>query len=129
MESRTKTIRSAAGFREMGLGKAGRGGVDLKQARAKRDDLRALLDSGLDPLDERRRRRAEQDAKKSFAEVAALTVEKKRRGWKGTSSLDSWTRTLRRRLDRSMAQYDWPCARHSGRRDHFHLGTAAAELR
>ncbi len=78
--------------REMGLGAGA--AVPLKAARAKRDELRALLDQGLDPLAERRRRQAESQAKKTFAEVAALTIEKKRRGWKGTSSLVAWTRTL-----------------------------------
>ena len=80
--------------REMGLGKAGRGGVDLKHARAKRDELRAIIDQGLDPLAERRNRQAEHDGKKTFGEVARITIENKRRGWKGTSSLVSWTRTL-----------------------------------
>jgi Arm DNA-binding domain len=50
--------------REMGLGKAGRGGVDLKAARAKRDELRAIIEQGLDPLAERRNRQDEHDGKR-----------------------------------------------------------------
>jgi integrase len=84
----------AGRIREMGLGKAGRGGVDLKAARVKRDELRALIDQGLDPLAERKTRQAEQSAKKTFGEVAAIAIENRRRGWKGTSSLDAWTRTM-----------------------------------
>jgi len=83
--------------REMGLGKAGPGGVDLKAARAKRDELRALLDTGLDPLAERQRRRAEQQAKRTFAEVAKLALAKKLNGWKGaerSTSYSGWVRTM-----------------------------------
>ncbi len=83
----------------MGLGKAGRGGIDLKAARKKRDELRALIDSGLDPLAERRKRRAEQEAKKTFAEVAKLALAKKVGGWKGgerSSSFAAWVKTIDR---------------------------------
>jgi integrase len=85
--------------REMGLGKAGPAGVSLKDARLKRDELRRLLDQGHDPMGERRRRMAEREAKKTFAEVAAATVAKNQAGWKGaesSSSYKGWNRTLTR---------------------------------
>src|SRR5208337_3976323 len=44
-----------------------------------------------------RRRRAEQDAKKTFAEVARLTLAKKAGGWKGaerSTSYAAWVRTI-----------------------------------
>jgi integrase len=81
--------------REMGLGAAA--AVPLKAARAKRDELRALIDSGLDPLAERQRRQAEQEAKKTFAEVAMLALAKKVSGWKGgerSTSHAAWVRTI-----------------------------------
>jgi integrase len=80
---------------EMGLGAAA--AVPLKAARAKRDELRALIDEGLDPLAERRKRRAEQEAKKTFAEVAKLALAKKVGGWNGGASSTShaaWVRTI-----------------------------------
>jgi integrase len=85
----------AGRVREMGLGAAA--AVPLKVARAKRDELRAVIDSGLDPLAERRRRQAEQAAKRTFAEVVALTLAKKTNGWKGgerSTSYGAWVRTL-----------------------------------
>jgi integrase len=84
--------------REMGFGKAGRGGVDLKAARARRDELRALLDQGLDPLSERKKRAVEQAAKKTFAEVEKLALAKKLGGWKGgerSTSYAAWVRTIK----------------------------------
>jgi integrase len=82
---------------EMGLGKAGAGGVSLALARKKRDGLRDMIDKGLDPLGERRRRQAERDAKRTFVEVAAATLAKNQAGWKGgeaSSSYKAWRRTL-----------------------------------
>jgi len=85
----------AGRVREMGLGAVA--AVPLKAARQKRDDLRGLIDQGLDPLAERRRRRAEQEAKRTFAEVARLTLAKKAGGWKGaerSTSYAAWVRTI-----------------------------------
>ena len=85
----------AGRVREMGLGAAA--AVPLIKARAKRDELRALIDQGLDPLAERRKRRAEQEAKRTFAEVAKLALAKKVGGWKGgerSTSYAAWIRTI-----------------------------------
>jgi integrase len=84
--------------REMGLGRAGQGGVPLKGARDERDRLRTLLRDGLDPLAERARRKAEQAGKRSFAEAAEAVLAGKAAGWKGgaaSSSLKAWRRTLK----------------------------------
>jgi integrase len=83
--------------REMGLGRAGAGGVPLKAARAERDRLIAVVRSGLDPLAERERRKAEQAAKHSFGEVAAMTIAKQQSEWKDNernTSRQAWTRSL-----------------------------------
>jgi integrase len=83
--------------REMGLGRAGNGAVSLAAAREERDRLRALLRDGLDPLDQRRRNREAQAGKRTFAEVAAMTLAKKLGGWKGGAegtSAAQWRRTF-----------------------------------
>jgi integrase len=85
--------------REMGLGRAGQGGVSLAQAREERDRLRALLRDGLDPLDQRRRNWEAAAGKKSFIEVARLTLAKKVGGFKNGvdgSSYQQWRRTIDR---------------------------------
>jgi integrase len=85
--------------REMGLGRAGREGVSLQAARQERDRLIALLRSGVDPLAERARRKAEQAGKRTFAEAASAVLVKKRDGWKRgerSTSFQSWRRTLER---------------------------------
>jgi integrase len=84
--------------REMGLGRAGQGGVTLAAARLESERLRALLREGRDPLDERRRNREQQAGKKTFLEVAKLTLDRKVSGWKDgkdSSSYAQWTRTIR----------------------------------
>jgi integrase len=92
--------------REMGLGALC--AVPLADARAKRDQLRKLIDEGRDPLDERRKmiaqreaqakaERAAQAAKQPFKEVAEAVLQRKRDGWKhgkeGTSYA-AWERSL-----------------------------------
>jgi integrase len=83
--------------REMGLGRAGQTGVSLAAARLEGDRLRAMLREGRDPLDERRRRIAEREGKRTFAEVAAMTYARKITGWRGGedgSSAAQWRRTF-----------------------------------
>jgi integrase len=83
--------------REMGLGRAGKGGVGLAQAREERDRLIALIRAGTDPLAERERRKLEQASKRTFAEAAEAVLAKKQGGWRhgerGTS-FQAWNRTL-----------------------------------
>ena len=74
--------------REMGLGRAGTGGVSLAAARAERDRLRAKLRDGVDPLEARRhtreaqrRRAAEDEARKTVREAAEAYVAQKEREW------------------------------------------------
>jgi integrase len=83
--------------REMGLGRAGANAVTLAAARTKRDEYRGMIDQGLDPLAERQRRRDEQAGKRTFLEVAKLTLDRKVSGWRGGkdgSSFAQWTRTI-----------------------------------
>ncbi len=91
--------------REMGLGRAGTGGVKLKQAREERDRLRAMLRNGYDPLEARKtareeqRRRAQEDAgKKTVREAAEAFITQKQREW-GASSLASWRRFAKRDIE------------------------------
>ncbi len=91
--------------REMGLGRAGTGGVSLAAARAERDRLRAKLRDGVDPLEARRhtreaqrRRAAEDEARKTVREAAEAYVAQKEREW-GASSLASWRRFVERDIE------------------------------
>jgi integrase len=77
----------------MGLGSAD--AVSLKEARAKRDELIKLVDQGMNPLAERRRREHEQAAKRTFAECVEAYISQHRRGW-SESSLWSWTYATQR---------------------------------
>jgi integrase len=81
-------------IRELGLGRAGTGGVSLKDARRRSAEYRGMLGEGLDPLAERQRRQAEQAAKRTFAEVGALTLARKESGFKSERTATSWKRTL-----------------------------------
>ena len=91
--------------REMGLGRAGTGGVSLAAARQERDRLRALLRDGVDPLEARRqtreaqRRRAAEDAgRKTVRQAADAYIAQKQFEW-GTSSLASWRRFAARDIE------------------------------
>jgi integrase len=84
--------------REMGLGKAGAGGVPLKQAREERDRLRTMLRDGIDPLEARKEARTEQARKaqesagrKTVRQAADAYIDQKQREW-GASSLAAWRR-------------------------------------
>jgi integrase len=79
----------------MGLGKAGKGGVSLKEARARRDEHAASLNDGVNPLAARRRKEREEAAKKTFSEVATSYYEEKERKW-SASSRAAWRRFLNR---------------------------------
>jgi integrase len=78
---------------EIGLGAARL--VTLAQARQKAMGLREIVAEGKDPRAELRRAEAEQEAKKTFGEVATFVIERERKGW-GASSLRAWTDSLNR---------------------------------
>ena len=91
--------------REMGLGRAGAGGVSLPSARAERDRLRAMLRNGVDPLESRkaanadqRRIAQEQAGKKTVRQTAKAYFEEKQSGW-GASSLAVWLRFAERDIE------------------------------
>ena len=59
----------------MGLGKAGKGGVSLADARAKAQELGDTLDSGVNPLAARRERQQAEAARKTLREAGAAYIE------------------------------------------------------
>jgi integrase len=82
--------------REMGLGPYP--DVPLSRAREKRDECRALLAEGTDPLEARRaaRRTAESQAARAvtFKAEAEAYIEAHRAGWKNAKHAEQWTNTL-----------------------------------
>jgi integrase len=83
--------------REVGLGSALK--VSLALARKGRDELLEQWRNGLDPVAEKRKAKAAEAHRKTFAEVAEAVIEKNRPGWKISleghcSTLDQWRRDL-----------------------------------
>jgi len=82
--------------RGMGLGPVHT--IGLAEARAKALDCRRLLLDGIDPLDAKTAKRAEQkiaDAKNvTFEECAKAYIDAHRTGWKNAKHADQWTNTL-----------------------------------
>jgi integrase len=73
--------------------------VTLAHAREAARRQREMVAQGLNPLAERRRRQAEEAAKRTFAEVARFVIERERKAW-GASSLADWERSLHRHAKR-----------------------------
>jgi integrase len=93
--------------REMGLGPVGDppAGVTLAEARKRATAARALLEEGLDPIDERARntrarhaQRKEQAAAeaRTFRTVAAACIKAEEPGWKNRRTALLWTSSLER---------------------------------
>jgi len=92
-------IRATAGRRrEMGLGSFP--SVTVAQARDKARQHRALAQDGIDPIAARQAHRsavlAEQQAQKTFSEVAAQYIAQHEKSWKNAKHQSQWTSTLRR---------------------------------
>jgi integrase len=72
--------------------------IGLAEARQKRDELRRLLISGVNPLEERRRmhreRKSKFASKMSFAECAKLYIESQRVAWKNPKHANQWVNTI-----------------------------------
>ena len=90
-------------MREMGLGPAsGQDAVSLADARAKATDLRLMLRSGKDPLEERAKDAAEAAAQaqaaairqRTFKEVATALMDAKEAGWRNDKHRKQWRSTL-----------------------------------
>lgn len=79
--------------KEMGLGGAGPGGVGLAAARTAAEEFRAMVQAGKNPIEERRRTKAAEDAP-SFGQVADELVEALRPQWKSKKNGDQWKMTL-----------------------------------
>jgi integrase len=82
---------------EAGLGSVDR--VSLALARRERDKLVEQWKNGRDPVGERRAAREAAANRKTFGEVARLTIATKQSGWRTsfegrTSTLDTWTRNM-----------------------------------
>jgi integrase len=77
--------------KELGLGSAN--AVALANARAQAKRYREMVAQGRDPLAERRHAVAVAAASKTFAEVAAVVIERDKKSW-GASSHEAWERSL-----------------------------------
>ena len=82
---------------EAGLGSVDR--VSLALARKERDKLVEQWRNGKDPVADRRAAREAAANRKTFGEVARLTIATKQSGWRTsfegrTSTLDTWTRNM-----------------------------------
>lgn len=89
--------------REMGLGAVDK--VPLAEARKRAAAARALLDAGLDPIEERQRDARQQQAKRkataeaearTFRAVAAACIKDEEPGWKNKRTALLWTSSLER---------------------------------
>jgi integrase len=86
--------------RRMGLGSALADGLSLSEARAKRDEMRAMVVRGIDPLEARdaARAHAKVNAAKSitFKEAATEFIATHRAGWRSVKHSTQWTASLER---------------------------------
>ena len=78
--------------REAGLGSAAKGGVSLKDARAKAAEGRALVKAGVDPIAEWNKPDAE--VVPTFGKMADYYVEAHKGSWRNEKHLAQWTMTL-----------------------------------
>lgn len=78
--------------RELGLGPFPE--VTLTEARAKAEQCRRLKASGVDPLAERHRERAEQADSKTFRTCAELFMSAMQDGWKSSVHRKQWSRAM-----------------------------------
>jgi integrase len=73
--------------------------VSLADARAKRDDERAKLRAGIDPIDERKQKRTEEQTderpRKMFKDVAAAYIADNESTWKNPVHRKQWTSSLK----------------------------------
>jgi hypothetical protein len=76
---------------EIGLGGASK--VTLAHVRGERTKIADEIAKGLNPLTERRRAEAQQENRKTFAEVAEFVIKRDREHW-GASSLRAWKNSL-----------------------------------
>jgi integrase len=87
--ARSWVLRYQIGHRRRDLGLGPYPEVGLARAREKALDARRLVKEGVDPLAERKRRRA-----LTFRAAAAALVESKRPGWRNAKHAAQWASTL-----------------------------------
>lgn len=81
--------------REMGLGPAGKNGVSLAQARGEATKARELVQSGKDPIEERRNQDSEAaPLTPTFGEMADRVVADMSEGWRNEKHRAQWKMTL-----------------------------------
>lgn len=84
--------------REMGLGAFARDSVTLKEARQKRKEWSVLVDQGIDPIDERKRRRESNRIaginKITFSACAEQYIDAHAAKWKNAKHVAQWRSTL-----------------------------------
>lgn len=87
--------RFGAKRRHMGLGTPGE--VSLADARASRDEARALIRAGSDPIDARARRQSEPKVEiaPTFGEIADAYITEHRSSWRNPKHAEQWEMTLR----------------------------------
>lgn len=86
--------RGTGRVREMGLGSASKAGIGLADARRKATAARQLLADGVDPLSEKRARRAA-TASETFGEFADKYVESISKGFKNEVHIAQWKSSLK----------------------------------
>jgi integrase len=78
---------------EMGLGSLD-AGVELKQARAARDEARRVLQSGRNPIEARREAKRAATHKVTFGEIADELLEAKAHEWRNEKHREQWRWSL-----------------------------------
>jgi integrase len=78
--------------REPGLGAFP--AVNLAAARSKAKDMRAMVDQGIDPLDQKKAASEAAKGRKTFAECAASLIASKSSSWRNAKHAGQWETTL-----------------------------------
>lgn len=88
--------------RDLGLGSAGTDGLSLAQARLARDELRLRVKAGVDPLNERKQKAADELAAAEISQLASVTfkdvakayIAANESSWRNSKHRQQWTNTL-----------------------------------
>jgi integrase len=93
--SRSWILRAMVGGRRRDMGLGGFPDVPLADARTRAREFRVKIDSGVDPVEERRARKAEAVAVLTFDQAARRLIEVKTPEWKNAKHRAQWEATLR----------------------------------
>jgi integrase len=96
--ARTWILRYKVGAKRRDMGLGGYPDVELSEARERARAARALLDQGIDPIDQRQQAKralaAAQAKKRTFAQCARDYIDVKSPEWTNSKHADQWTSTL-----------------------------------